>query len=494
MLVLMILQILVLFGVFRWMGDYLSYFYGGMTALTLGVVVYILNNRDNPYYKLAWIIPILVIPVFGALFYLFISLELGLGVAKKRMKVVLEQTKPYLTQKESVMEKLKQEDEGVHNLANYIGTTGGYPVYRNTRTKFFPLGEDKYGELLRQLELAEEFIFMEYFIIEKGEMWDSILEILKRKAKAGVEVRLMYDGMCMLVLLPHNYPKELEASGIHCKMYAPIRPVLSSYQNNRDHRKITVIDGRVAFTGGVNLADEYINKKKRFGHWKDTAIMVDGDAVQSFTVMFLQMWNITEHRSEDYGRYMRTAPKLPSDGYVIPYGDCPWDHEPVGEWVYMDMLNTAKHYVHIMTPYLILDHEMIVALTFAAKRGVDVRIIMPHIPDKLYAYLLARSYYEELIEAGVKIFEYTPGFVHAKIFVSDQEKAVVGTINLDYRSLYLHFECAAYLYRNSSILSIEEDYQKTLGQCQPVTLEECRHYPVVRRMAGSVLRFFAPLM
>ncbi|MDE6594758.1 MAG: cardiolipin synthase, partial [Oscillospiraceae bacterium] len=310
-----------------------------------------------------------------------------------------------------------------------------------------------------------------------------------------------YDGMCSLVLVPYSYPKKLIAQGVKCKMFSPIKPVLSTVQNNRDHRKILVVDGHTAFTGGVNLADEYINKCERFGHWKDTAVMIKGEAVAGFTMMFLQNWNITEYDCEDkYARFIKTnfpeiaEKNLPTGGFVMPYGDSPLDNENVGQNVYLDILNRAEKYVHIMTPYLILDNEMTSALTYAAKRGVEVIIIMPHIPDKQYAYILARSYYKELISAGVKIYEYTPGFVHAKCFVSDGIRAVVGSINLDYRSLFLHFECACYFYMNSVVRQVEEDVQKTLEKCVEITVEDCKKYNVFKRIAGHLLRIIAPLM
>jgi cardiolipin synthase len=278
-------------------------------------------------------------------------------------------------------------------------------------------------------------------------------------------------------------------------MYAPIKPILSVYQNNRDHRKIVVIDGKVAFTGGVNLSDEYINIASRFGHWKDTAVMLTGDAVNSFTMMFLQMWDINNGISEEYDRYLKKdVAQTGAQGFVIPYADTPFDGENVGEHVYMDILNQASGYVHIMTPYLILDNEMKETLKYAAKRGVDVKIIMPHVPDKKYAFYLARSYYYDLIRAGVKIYEYTPGFVHAKVFVSDDNKATVGSINLDFRSLYLHFECGAYMYGTSCIQDIEADYQKTLEDCELITLEYLRRLPAYQHIFGSILKIFAPLM
>ena len=374
---------------------------------------------------------------------------------------------------------------------------GGYPIYENTSVKYFPLGDDKFEEMKIQLEKAEKFIFMEYFIVEEGKMWNAILEILERKAKQGVDVRFMYDGMCCLVLVPYSYPKKLQEKGIKCKMFQPIRPALSTEQNNRDHRKILVIDGHTAFTGGVNLADEYINQKEVYGHWKDTAVMIKGDAVKSFTIMFLQMWNITEKEDCNYNLFLnRTAKpeKQGNYGFVMPYGDSPLDNEYVGENVYLDILNTAEDYVHIMTPYLIIDNEIITALKYSAKRGIETTIIMPHIPDKMYAYLLARTFYQELIEAGVNIYEYTPGFVHAKCFISDDKKATVGTVNLDYRSFFLHFECGVFMYGNDEIANIEKDYQETLKKCQKITIEDCKHYPIVKKVAGRVLRLIAPLM
>ena len=306
----------------------------------------------------------------------------------------------------------------------------------------------------------------------------------------------MYDGMCSIVLLPYKYPKKLEEMGIRCKMFSPIKPVLSTHQNNRDHRKICVIDGRVAFTGGINLADEYINEKERFGHWKDTAVMLQGEAVQNFTMMFLQMWNVTEKKEENFEKYFTPKSKefRRELGYVLPYGDSPYDNENIGEQVYFHILNHAKKYVHIMTPYLILDNEMVTNLTYAAKCGIEVIIIMPHIPDKWYAFVLAKTYYEELINAGVQIYEYTPGFVHAKVFVSDDDTATVGTINLDYRSLYLHFECGTFIYNNQVVRDIEKDFQDTLKKCQRVTITDLRMRGLIETVAGRVLRLIAPLM
>lgn len=495
-ILMMVLQVFYIFLAFEKLRNYTGYILIIFNLLSAVLVIYIINRRENPAFKLVWMIPILVVPIFGALIYLWSRLQLGTNLIRKRHIDICDRTSAeFLRQDKGVLDELEETDPLTASTVKYMSNYGGYPIYKNTKVTYFPQGEDKFAELLIQLDKAEKFIFMEYFIIEEGEMWGAILEMLKKKAAEGVEVRVMYDGMCSVVLLPYGYPKQLEKFGIKCKMFAPVIPVLTTSQNNRDHRKIVSIDGKVAFTGGVNLADEYINRKRLYGHWKDTAVMLEGDAAKSMTMMFLQMWNITEKTEDIYADYIPDIPKLPdADGYVMPYADSPLDGMNVGEQVYFDIINTAERYVHIMTPYLILDNEMVTALTHAAMRGIDVKLILPHIPDKKYAYLLARSHYRELIECGVKIFEYEPGFVHAKVFVSDDVKAVVGSINLDFRSLYLHFECAAFMYRCSEIAAIENDYRKTLKKCIPIDMENVRKYPVGSKILGSCLRLIAPLM
>lgn len=403
-------------------------------------------------------------------------------------------TKDRIPQSGEVMEALLKENPQVAALAHYMHRSGCHPVCNRTAVTYFPLGEDKFEEMLRQLEAAEHFIFMEYFIVDEGLMWGKVLEILARKAKEGVDVRVMYDGSCEFALLPRDYPRRLKALGIKCKVFAPVSPFVSTHYNYRDHRKILVIDGHTAFNGGVNLADEYMNEKKKFGYWKDVAVMVKGEAVKSFTLMFLQMWGITEKEDETV-RFL-SYPALPQEakGFVIPYGDCPLDNNKLGERVYMDILNRAVQYVHIMTPYLILDGEMETALKFAAEKGVEVALLLPGIPDKVIPYALAKTHYASLIASGVKIYEYTPGFVHAKAFVSDAREAVVGTINLDYRSLYHHFECAAYLYNTDCIAKIEEDFQACLAQSRLVDMERVRHEKWTVKLIGRVMKAVAPLL
>lgn len=494
------LQIYFIASALMFFSNNFVYFTLASYTLSLIVLVYIINDKTNPYYKLAWVVPVMLIPIFGTFLYIFVKLELGTRVMKKRTVELAEKTSQYIPQNREDLEALAEADVNEKNLAVYMKKFAGWPVYRNTFAEYYPLGDDAFVSIKRELLKAKEFIFMEFFIVERGEMWDSILEILEQKVKEGVDVRFMYDGMCCLMLLPYKYPKELISKGIKCKMFSPIKPVLSSVQNNRDHRKIVVIDGRTAFTGGVNLADEYINRRVKYGHWKDTAVMLKGEAVKSFTMMFLQNWNITEREEGDYQSLIRydfpelTAGNLSAEGFAMPYGDSPFDDEYVGQTVYLDILNRAERYVHIMTPYLIIDNEMTHALTYAAKRGVEVIIIMPHVPDKVYAYLLARSYYKELISAGVKIYEYTPGFVHAKCFVSDGIRATVGSINLDYRSLFLHFECGCYFYKSPVVFQVEEDVKETLKKCCEITLKDCKSLNPLKKGAGFVLRLFAPLM
>lgn len=499
MLLFLILQLAFFFGIIRWLSEYSLIFYAGVHFLGALTCIYIYNKPENPSFKLSWMIPVLAVPIFGTLLYLYVELEISGRIISKRANQLIKESKAYLKQDEEVFAHLNQDEERMGGLAHYVEQFGGFPVYENFTAEYFSSGEEKFERLKEELEKAEKFIFMEYFIVEHGVMWDSILEILERKAKEGVEVRFMYDGMCSIALLPYHYPRELEAKGIHCHAFAPIKPALSTYQNNRDHRKIVVIDGQTAFTGGVNLADEYINVRERFGYWKDVAVMMKGECVKNFTIMFLQMWNIWERVPLDYEKYVsKTLPQLSKErdcgGFALPYGDSPLDHEAVGKMVYLDILHTAEKYVHIMTPYLILDDETINALCYAAKRGVDVKIIMPDIPDKKYAFLLAHTYYLELMQAGVEIYQFKPGFVHAKVFTSDGTKAVVGSINLDFRSLYHHFECAVLMYKNQVVMDVETDFQQTLTQCRQIFPEEIQQAPFWKKAAGTILKLIAPMM
>ena len=476
--------------------DYLQHFYGGLAVFTLVMMIYLFNSKMDSTAKLTWMLIISVLQVAGALMLLFTQTNTGHRLIRERSERMIRESMDAIPQDPQVIARLREEDNFTDDLLTYLNRSGCFPAFAGTETTYFPLGEDKFEAMLRELRKAEKYIFMEYFIIEEGYMWGQILEILIAKAKAGVDVRVMYDGMCEISTLPANYCKLLQGEGIKARSFAPIRPFISSHYNYRDHRKICVIDGKVAFNGGVNLADEYINRTERFGHWKDTAVMLRGDAARSFTLMFLQMWNMG---NEELDFSQATDPYTPEEGletsgYVIPFADCPLDEDKVGEAVYTDILYRAGQYVHVMTPYLILDGELETALKYAGQRGIDVKLILPGIPDKKLAYSLAKSHYRSLLEAGVEIYEYTPGFVHAKVWTSDDVKAVVGTINLDYRSLYHHYECATYMYKTDCISDIEKDFQETLKRCRQVTEESIRGTEAFYKIMGPVAKLIAPLM
>ena len=491
--IILVIQICAFIALTLWLKEYSGYILEVLYLLGAILVIYEINRPSEPSFKYAWIVLITVLPIFGGLLYIYTHLNVITKSISKRTNIIIDETKRYFFQDENIIKEL-ENDSNLAGFSNYIYNFAGYPTYKNTTVEYFPLGEDKFEKMKEELEKAEKFIFLEYFIVNvKSTMWLEILDILKRKAAEGVEIRFMHDAMGSLTMFPPDYCEELGNVGIKCKIFKRVTPLLSTYQNNRDHRKILVIDGHTAFTGGINIADEYINKDIRFGHWKDTAVMVKGDAAISFTVMFLQMWNISEKENESYDDYI-VKQSVDADGYVIPYADSPIDNEFIGERVYLDIINRATKYVHIMTPYLVISYEMQEALEYAAKRGVDVRIIMPHIPDKPYALWLARSYYRKLIMSGVRIFEYDDGFVHAKVTTSDDDKAVVGTINYDYRSLYLNYECALFMYKVPQIEDVEQDYQNTENLCSEITIETYKNFNIFGRIFGMCIRLFAPLI
>lgn len=492
MLLLILLQLSIFLSFYHWFYDYFKWFSLVQGIFMLAMIFYLFNCNMDSSGKLTWLNLIMLFPVPATIMLWYTRKDIGHRLTKWRITQLMEQSRDKIVQDKIVIERNELVESGTDDLCRYLCRSGAFPIYENTKVQYFPLGEEVFAAMLEELKKAERYIFLEFFILDEGYMWGSILKILADKAAQGVDVRVMYDGMCEVKLLPHNYPERMSKLGIKCKPFTPIMPFISTQYNYRDHRKIMVIDGKVAFNGGVNLADEYINRVSRFGHWKDAAIKLAGEAVQSFALMFLQMWNLDE--KEPSWEEFLTSCKAESDGYVMPYGDCPLDEDKVGEMVYMDILSRAKDYVYIMTPYLILDNELETALKFAAQRGIDVKIILPGIPDKKAAYSLAKSHYKALVKAGVKLYEYTPGFVHSKVFVSDDEKAVVGTINLDYRSLYHHFECATYLYRTNCIREISEDFEHTLLQCRAVTLETIKKEKRVYKMLGGFMKLIAPLM
>lgn len=466
-----------------------------MLFLSVIAVFWIVGDESNPGYKVGWIIIILAFVPFGGVAYLVLGgnhlsrrNQKKLRAMERRMRQQLEED----CDRSPMLSDLIGEDAGC--MANYLERTSSCPVYGNTKTKFYPLGDVCYEDILSALRSAEHYVFIEYFIIEEGVLWNSVLEILREKASEGVEIRVIYDDIGSMFTLPADYAKRLEKQGIKCRVFNRLMPVISLRQNNRDHRKYMIIDGKVAFTGGINMADEYINAKKRFGHWKDSAIRLEGDAVWSMTVSFLTMWDFTASQEEDLSVFRPDPAHGGTQGYVQPYHDCPWDNEPVGLTVYLNLINRAKRYVYITTPYLVIDYSLTMALTSAAKSGVDVRIITPHIPDKKSVFEVTRAYYKELLAAGVKIYEYEPGFIHSKNFVVDDRYATVGTVNMDYRSMFLHFENSVLLYDTPSVADVRDDFLDTQEKSIEVTYEDCLQVPLYRRMFRGVLRAFATLL
>lgn len=493
--VLLLLELALVLMSVMWLGKNMYILIGSSRIISFGMIVYLINNRQNANVKLVWILLILLLPLFGICLYWFVKLDFGSRMMKKRIVEIQAQTKNLLVQKQEILNKIRDEKEyELRNIARYIKNTGGYNLYQDSEVKYYSLGEYMFLDMLLALKEAKKFIFIEYFIIEQGKMWDSIVEILKQKVLEGVEVRVMYDGTCEYTTLDRDYPKELILHGIKAQTFSPVTPFVSTHYNNRDHRKIMVIDGKIGFTGGVNLADEYINEIVKHGHWKDTGIRIMGDAVKTLTLMFLQSWNLFDYESKEYSKYLDIPHDIKNNGYIIPYGDEPFDNELLGQNVYIDIINNAKEYVYIMTPYLIIDNEMTAAMKLAAIKGVDIRLILPYIPDKETPFALAHSHYAELMDAGVKIYEYNPGFVHAKMFISDDIKAVVGTINLDYRSLYHHFENAVYMYKMDVIKDIKEDFEDTFKKSHIVSHRELKNDKLTRKIIGKLMKIFAPLL
>ena len=494
--VLLLLQVTVLvIGIWK-LSRYFAYIYAGLSLLSLVVLVRIMNKKDNPSYKLAWAIPIALVPVFGGLFYLIIGTQNVRREFRRRLAQIKKDTAPYLRQSSETLEALSDRNVYCANMAAYLADTG-CPVYQNTQVTYFPSGEAQWEVMLTELRQAKRYIFLEYFIIDSGKMWNAIIGILKEKAAQGVDVRLLYDGMGCLTSLKSNYPKKLRKFGIQCRVFRPFSPFLSALQNNRDHRKICVIDGHTAFNGGTNLADEYINVTHKFGQWKDSAVMLKGEAAFSFALMFLQLWNVTRLEKDDYSQFRALPEELPvcsGEGFVLPYASEPDHFESNGEFVYMDIITKARHTLYITTPYLCLDNELVTALGNAAKCGVDVKIIVPGISDHWYADAAAQSYYLELMTDGVEIYSYTPGFIHAKNVICDDETAIVGTVNWDYRSLYLHFECGTWMHQMSAVKDILADFEDTLKKCRRLNASDITGQRWPRRLLNSIMRVFAPLM
>ena len=472
--------------------------YANLAIRTIAIIVVlvIVNRWTNPANKLSWTFIILLSPVLGLLLYMIFGRSSLTKKTQERMDSVNREVSACLYQTPEIKKQLEREDLSVYRQSRYINDWAGFPLYHNTSTKYYSCGEEMFPDMLAELEKAEHFIFLEYFIVDQGVMFDRIVEVLEQKSKEGVDVRLIYDDIGCINTLPPKYYKVLQAKGIKCAAFNPFRPIMSVVMNNRDHRKIFVVDGKVGFTGGINLADEYINVASRFGYWKDTGIRLAGEAVWSMTVMFLEMWNYINHSSEDYKQFMpQVYQKEPfeGDGFVQPYGDTPLDHETVGENIYLNIINHAERYVYIFTPYLIIDNEMLVSLCNAAKRGVDVRIITPHIPDKKHIKYMTEYNYGILLKNGIRIYEYEPGFIHSKV-VMNEHCAIVGTINMDYRSFYLHYENGVWIYDEEFRQAVEADFINTFAQSIEITYEDWKNRPLKMKIIQPILHVFDALV
>lgn len=494
-----ILEIAAIIGIVVALCYYVPYFYTLCAITTVGCILKICVSDDNPDYKIPWLICVIFIPIAGfMLYFMFYSRKLDKRYIKRLKEV---QSYNYEKDDEPELEAMRREDPIASSQAKMLTEISYSHVFSGTEQKYFPLGEDMWASMLRDLEGAERFILMEYFIIEEGEFWNSILDILRRKVKEGVDVRVMYDDIGCMSTLPGNYNKILEKEGIKSVIFSKLRGSADSEFNNRSHRKILVIDGRIGYTGGVNIADEYVNKVERFGHWKDTAIRIEGEAVYELTRLFLSSFGINSKQLPVIPE--RAYPELEgysANGYMIPFGDGPRPiyKRNVAKCALQNMIASATDYVYMTTPYLIIDNDLCADIERAALRGVDVRIVVPHIPDKKIVFAITRSYYHRLMDAGVKIYEYEPGFIHAKSYVADGKYAMIGTVNLDYRSLVHHFENGIWMYKTDSIADIKADIDKTIEKSILATPELLTEGFLSKLLTTKILRaivkIFAPML
>lgn len=464
-------------------------------VLSFIVCLYIVSRDMNPSYKLSWCVLILLVPIFGGTLYLFLGRQHTPRRVRKRLKAASDATQVLLNlTNASLISERKVLNPTGSTCADLVLNSASYPVYSNTDTKYYALGDDFFPDMIADIRAAQKFVFMEYFIISRGEVWDEIENALVERAEHGVEVKIIYDDVGCLFTLDKKTIKRLRSHGIEILPFNKLTASFDMRLNNRSHRKITVIDGNIAYTGGNNLADEYANKTERFGHWKDTHMRFTGDAVWSFTVMFISFWHILSPDPISYGNYLISQEAKPTTGYVQPLSSGPGRNENLIESAFINLIATAKKSVYITTPYLILDNEITTALRIAAKAGVDVRIIIPGKPDKKTVYKTTKSFAGQLVKSGIKIYTYTPGFIHAKMLIVDDDRAFIGSCNMDYRSFYLHYECGALLYGTPSVSAMKADFIDTLGSSHLVTEEEINDVTLLTRLFRSIMRLIAPMM
>lgn len=468
-----------------------------LIAFSLCVSLHIINRDSDSSSKLLWVLLIMAFPIFGGVVYLLIGNRKIPKALMIKDRQAYSDYKKYALQNVEILEHLHEDDYVLDKMISMAWSNGYFPVYENCSVQYFPSGEEQYEAFIQELIKAKDFIFIEFFIINKGVMWNTILQILLDKASMGVDVRVIYDDMGSLTYLPRDYAKWLNDRGIKTHVFNPLRPQLAMQMNNRDHRKILVIDGKVAFTGGCNISDEYINTKKRFGYWKDMGCLIKGPGVEMFTISFLQIWNYQASEYTSYSRFIKNRTsfsKLKEKGFIIPFSDSPTDQNNTGLHMHLNMLGCAKDYFWISTPYLILDAEMISSLKLAVSNGVDVRIVVPGIPDKKMVYQVTKANFDILIKAGVKIYEYTPGFIHGKVCIIDDSSALVGTVNMDFRSYYQHYECGVWMHEVDCLKDIKNDFEEIFKVSHEVSLEECINTNPIVKVYRNVLKVFSPIM
>ncbi len=491
--IIILIQIGLLGAMLYSLSSHLLWFYTFIEFLSIIFSITIINSKTNPSYKLSWIIFILLTPVIGVSAYLLWGGGRVFPHLRKRMNASEAHYKKFLTADSVAENRLVYEDLLHSRQAKYLSGESQFPLYCNTSVEYLSPGEVMLPRLLEELEQAKEFIFIEFFILAEGKMWDQIHEILKRKAAEGVEVKIIFDDFGSINRQSKGFIKRLKNEGIEVSAFNKIRPSVDIFMNNRNHRKIIIIDGKTALTGGINIGDEYVNYIERHGYWMDCAALFKGDAVRSFTVMFMSMWTFTTGKVLKGEKYVKEF-REQHDGFVLPYSDSPLNERDPAEGIYMQIINTAQKYVYIATPYLIIDNTMITALSLAAKSGIDVRIITPKKWDKWYVHPVTQQNYEPLLEAGVKIYEYTPGFIHSKLFVSDDSIATVGTINMDYRSFFFHFECGAWMCRNDAVFDIKDHIKSIIEQSEEITLKRWKKRPWWMKLKQQLLHIFSPFM
>ncbi len=481
---LILLLLLAQIALFLYLIDFISQYRYISTAfyvISVLIVIYLITREENPIYKLSWIIPILIFPLFGGIFYLLYRQRNVSSNVQARHDAINKSRSSYVEDYKT----MNQSKE-----STYLNRQS-WPTYQRTKTDFLDSGESLFEALIKDLKEAKSYIFMEFFIINKGTMWTEILDILKMKVKEGVEVKVLYDDFGSSGL-PYQYKKKLRNEGIEAYSFNPMRIHLNFAMNYRDHRKIVVIDGNIGYTGGINIGDEYINRLKPFGHWQDAGIRLEGRAVWSLLLGFLENWRFTSRKDVDYLSYKGTTDQDEDDGYVTPFSDTPLDKELSTKNIYLSLINSAKSSIYITSPYLIIDNELTTALKFAAKSGIDVKIIIPYIADKKIIFMVTESYVPELMGAGVKVYRYTPGFIHSKMMIVDNQKAMIGTANLDFRSLYLHFENMVYLDHCKTIHEMTSFFNKTVDQSMLVSEFNKRGLPY--RLLQIIFRGFSSLM